>query len=65
MSFTLLPMEKSFNMNTSNVLIDKLLKNVPDTVPDNVYNLPEDNIFNDFVGFDEVNSKKISGFVNE
>ena len=40
-----LPIEKSFNMNKSKVLIDNLLKNVPDTVPDNVYNVPEYNIF--------------------
>ena len=59
-----LAMEKSFNVNESNVLIDKLLKNVPDTVPDNVYNVPEDNIFNDFVRFEEANSKKNVGFVN-
>ena len=59
-----LPIEKSFNMNKINLLIDNLLKNVPDTVPDNVYNVPEDNIFNDFIGFEEVNSQNFSGFVN-
>ena len=59
-----LPIDKSFNMNKSNVLIDNLLKNVPDTVPDNVYNVPEDNIFNNFVGFKEANSQNFSGFVN-
>ena len=35
-----------------------------ENVPDNVYNVPEDNIFNDFVGFEEVNSENFSGFVN-
>ena len=48
-----LPKEKSFNVNKSDVLSDNLLKNVPD----NVYNVPDDNIFNDFVGFEEVNSQ--------
>ena len=58
-------MDKSFNMNTSNVLIDSnLLKNVPDTVPDNVCNVPEDNIFNAFVKFERVNSQHFSGFAN-
>ena len=59
-----LVMEKSFNMNKSNVLIDNLLKNVPNTVPENVNNVPEDNILNDFVGFEEMNSHIFSGFVN-
>ena len=59
-----LPIEKSFNMNKSNVFIDNLLKNVPDTVLDNVYNVSEDHIFNDFVGFEEVNNQSFSGFVD-
>ena len=59
-----LPIEKSFNMNKSNVFIDNLLKNVPDTIPDNVYNVSEDHIFNDFVRFEEVNNQSFSGFVD-